>query len=139
MIALDLAKYIVTKCVKDSCAISNLQLQKILYFIQKDFLCRGEFAFLDAIEAWPFGPVVPAVYYHFCIFGSMSITTAYEGITIEAKDRARIDPIVEAKRVLPPWDLVEDTHRKNGAWDQIYQDGAGNRKVIPPDLIRVAG
>lgn len=139
MIALDLAKYIVTKCVKDSCAISNLQLQKILYFIQKDFLCRDESAFPDAIEAWPFGPVVPAVYYHFCIFGSMAITTAYEGIDIEEKDRARIDPIVEEKRVLPPWDLVEDTHRKNGAWDQIYQDGAGNRSVIPPDLIKAAG
>ena len=139
MIALDLAKYIITKCVKDNCAISNLQLQKILYFIQRDFLRCDESAFSDAIEAWPFGPVVPAVYYHFCIFGSMAITTAYEGIVVEAKDRTRIDRIVETKRVLPPWDLVEDTHRKNGAWDQIYQDGAGNRTVIPPDLIKVAG
>ena len=50
MIALDLAKYIVTKCVKDNCAISNLQLQKILYFIQRDFLRCDKPAFSDAIE-----------------------------------------------------------------------------------------
>ena len=36
--AMDLAKYIVSKCYYDGCPISNLQLQKILYYIQKEFL-----------------------------------------------------------------------------------------------------
>ena len=44
--ALELAKYIVTKCIKDGCPISNLQLQKTLYFIQRQFLknkgCKGK-------------------------------------------------------------------------------------------------
>ena len=59
--ALDVAKYMVTKCVQDKCPISNLQVQKILYFIQKDFLQNGSEAFSDDIEAWQFGPVVPEV------------------------------------------------------------------------------
>ena len=36
--AIDLSKYIVSKCVRDNIPISNLQLQKILYYIQKEFL-----------------------------------------------------------------------------------------------------
>ena len=45
--ALDLSKYIVSKCIEDSHPIRNLQLQEILYYIQKDFLQRDEIAFFD--------------------------------------------------------------------------------------------
>lgn len=40
--ALTLAQYVVTKCVHDGCPISNLQLQKILYFIQAAALKKPE-------------------------------------------------------------------------------------------------
>ena len=36
--AVELSKYIITKCAKENKPISNLQLQKILYFIQKEYL-----------------------------------------------------------------------------------------------------
>ena len=36
--ALDIAKYIIDKCTRENLAISNLQLQKILYYVQKTFL-----------------------------------------------------------------------------------------------------
>lgn len=62
--AIELSKYIVSKCIDDGFPISNLQLQKILYYIQRDFLRIGKPAFPDAIEAWQFGPVVPNVYYY---------------------------------------------------------------------------
>ena len=46
--ALDLSKYIITKCMNDRKPISNLQLQKILYYIQVEFLReRGIRAFSD--------------------------------------------------------------------------------------------
>ena len=35
--AMELSTYIVSKCIKEDCPISNLQLQKILYYIQKAF------------------------------------------------------------------------------------------------------
>ena len=42
--ATELAKYIVTKCTNEDQPITNLQLQKILYYIQKEFLkqARGQ-------------------------------------------------------------------------------------------------
>lgn len=138
-VALDLSKYIISKCVRDGHPISNLQLQKILYYIQVYFLKHDNIAFPDAIEAWQFGPVVPNVYYYYCGYGAMPITSMHERITIGARDRTIIDEIVENKRGLDPWKLVEETHRKNGAWDQIYKNGAGNRNVIPTELIKAVG
>lgn len=134
--AVDLAKYIVTKCWKEDCPISNLQLQKILYFIQKAFLKQGKRAFSDEMEAWQFGPVVPNVYYKFCGSGSMPITSDFEVIDIAQEDLTIIDKIVEEKRVLNPWDLVADAHKPNGAWNKIYKDGEGSHKRIPFEMIR---
>lgn len=137
--AIDLSKYIVSKCIEDCHPISNLQLQKILYYIQKDYLCRDDLAFSDDIEAWQFGPVVPNVYYHYCGYGAMPISSAHESYEINSKDKTIIDKIVEAKRILDPWTMVAETHKANGAWDQIYKKGAGNHKVIPTDLIKAVG
>lgn len=137
--ALTLAKYIVTKCVQDCCPISNLQLQKILYFIQVDALkTTGEPAFLNNIEAWQFGPVVPEVYYYFCGFGAMPIFSTYAN-DCTLKNKETIDFIIEKKRSLEPWILVEETHRNGGAWNQIYKDGEGNHDIIPVELMRKVG
>lgn len=138
--ALDLAKYIVTKCVKEKRPISNLQLQKILYYIQKAFLKNGNTAFFDDIQAWPFGPVVPNVYYYFCAYGAMPISFSFDNIPIEDYGVTEIiNQIVEEKRELDPWEMVAETHKRGGAWEQIYQNGAGNHKLIPRELIRTAG
>lgn len=137
--AIHLSKYIVTKCVADSHPISNLQLQKILYYIQKDYLSRNARAFSDEIEAWQFGPVVPEAYYRFCGFGSMPITLSYDGADIKPEDISHIDPIVEEKRKLNPWKMVEETHKAGGAWEKIYNNGAGDRTIIPIELIREMG
>lgn len=137
--AVELSKYIVTKCIYDGKPISNLQLQKILYYVQKAYLNKGGRAFSDEIEAWQFGPVVPESYYRFAGFGAMPISLPYDGIDIAPSDQEIVDPIVEAKREMNPWDLVEETHKPDGAWSQIYKNGSGNRNVIPIGLIKAVG
>lgn len=43
--------------------ITNLKLQKVLYFAQAYYLAKiGKPLFSDNIEAWAYGPVVPTVY-----------------------------------------------------------------------------
>ncbi|MCD7957025.1 MAG: DUF4065 domain-containing protein [Lachnospiraceae bacterium] len=137
--ALDLSKYIICKCIKDNHPISNLQLQKILYYIQKEFLKHDSCAFSDEIEAWQFGPVVPVVYYYYCGFGSMTITSSYDDYVIQPGDSIIVNQIVEEKRKLDPWTLVAETHKPEGAWAQIYQNGKGSHKIIPVELIKKAG
>lgn len=135
--AMDIAKYIITKCTKDSKPISNLQLQKILYFIQRDYLKKVSYPlFTNNIEAWQFGPVVAEVYYAFCGMGSMKILGEYDTQTnICAEDKIFVNNIVEQRRLQPPWELVKESHTPGGAWDTIFQKGVGNHKVIPNDLI----
>ncbi|MDR3585282.1 MAG: DUF4065 domain-containing protein [Desulfosporosinus sp.] len=137
--ALDVAKYVINKCTAENRPISNLQLQKILYFVQRKYLVNyGRVLFDDEIQAWQFGPVVPEVYYQYCGFGSMAITMNYL-IDMDADDSSQIGATVEEKRCKNPWDLVEETHSEGKAWASIYRNGLGNHMTIPVELIRTRG
>ena len=129
---MDVAKYIITKCARNEHPISNLQLQKILYILQKEYLQRDQKClFFDDFEAWAFGPNIPNVYYYFCGFGFIPIQAEYDN-KLDLKDTKIIDPVVERKRNLKPWDLLPET--QNGAWNIVYQKGEQN--VIPLSLIK---
>lgn len=136
--ALNMAKYIIDKCTKDRYPISNLQLQKILYYIQREFLQQGTVAFPESIEAWQFGPVVPEVYKQYCGFGALPIRMRYV-VDIRSSDENIINPIIEKKRILNPWDMVSDTHSSGKAWDLIYRGGLGDHQIIPQELIKSKG
>lgn len=68
---MDVARYVINYCNKNKYEISNLKLQKLLYFIQADYLSdrEGFPCFREEIQAWNFGPVVPEVYYEFKSYG----------------------------------------------------------------------
>lgn len=135
---LNIAKYIIDKCTKDRCPISNLQLQKILYYIQREYLQQGIYAFSEEIEAWQFGPVVPQVYRQYCGFGALPIRMRY-AVDLESNDVNIVNSIIEKKRILNPWDMVSDTHSSGKAWDLIYREGLGDHQIIPKELIRSKG
>lgn len=140
--AVDLARNILKMCVEDGHPISNLQLQKILYFVQVAFLKKtGHAIFSDPIEAWRFGPVVPNAYYEFCGFGGMAIPDIPKGTyaKLSEKEDNFLVQVVNDKRKLSAWDMVMQTHRTGGAWDKTYAGGKGNRMTITLDLIRNFG
>lgn len=137
--ALDVAKYVITYCSQRDNPISNLHLQKTLYYVQKYFLMQGKIAFEDDFEAWQFGPVIPSVYYYFCGYGGMEIDQEFDVQLDKSTNLRSIDSIVYAKMTLNPWELVADTHKKGSAWDEIYNNGHGFQLIIPQDLIRKKG
>ena len=136
--AVHIAKYIINKCTIDQHPISNLQLQKILYCIQRDFLKNDMLAFDDDFEAWQFGPVIPEVYYLFCGFGAIRIRMKYD-IDIGSDYATIINPIIERKRLLNPWDWSNDINAAGKAWDTIYSHGNGNHKTIPKQIVKNIG
>lgn len=136
--AVHIAKYIINKCTIDQHPISNLQLQKILYCIQRDFLKNDMLAFDDDFEAWQFGPVIPEVYYLFCGFGAIRIRMKYN-LDIGSDYAALINPIIERKRLLNPWDWSEDINATGKAWDKVYSNGNGNHKTIPKQIVKNIG
>ena len=138
--ALNVANYIIDKCKKDGSPITNLQLQKILYFLQREYLQNNGYSlFFNEIQAWQFGPVVPDVYYKYCIFGAMPISRTYGNHQINDADMKAINPIIEKNMCRSPWELVEETHKSGGAWEIIYDNGKGNHNVIPEYLIQTKG
>lgn len=134
-----MAGYTVSKCINDGLPISNLQLQKILYYIQKRYLTDNKTAFDDDFEAWQFGPVIPLIYYKYSGFGAMPIDISDSNYEISLIDMDIVDPIIESKRSLNPWDMVKDTHKPGGAWDRTYQNGKGNHRIISKKMIKDAG
>lgn len=132
-----IAKYILDTCINDQKPISNLQLQKILFFCQKRYYQRvGRYLFQDDFEAWQYGPVVPSVYRQYSLWGGTKITwTSEREIALPAEVAEIIDPVVKEYRDYAPWALVERTHVEGSSWYVTYRNGAGDGAVIPKQLI----
>lgn len=130
------ADYIITYCTRAKCPISNLKLQKILYFLWVNYYKRTKCElYFDDICAWKLGPVVPNVYYNFCSYAGTPISLELPN-RIEETDIGLLDSIIGQYLPMPASTLVNMTHAKGKPWDLVYQDGAGNRSVIPFSLIR---
>lgn len=112
--AAEFADYIVDKCITDGFPINNINLQKVLYCIQRTYLKKHDLAFPEDIEMRMFGPMIPDVWYKYCSFGSNSILTRKNNDTKLDSDTIKIiDPIIESKRNLLPWEKVY-SHPFNG-------------------------
>ena len=68
----DIAKYFISLVDEDAGdSISNLKVQKLLYYAQGFHLAMfGTPLFPEAIKAWVHGPVVPQVWHQYKEFGS---------------------------------------------------------------------
>jgi len=72
--ALTIAKWFIAWAEAEDEELSNLKLQKLLYYAQGHYLVQhGHPLFTEQIQAWSHGPVVPQVYYEFKDSGSSSI------------------------------------------------------------------
>ena len=75
--------------------VTNLKLQKLLYFVQVYFLLdTGLPCFPDKVEACPFGPVIPEVYKHYITRGNYDLYAKDEGWMCEDV-RKRVRDVVD--------------------------------------------
>ncbi|MBC9702886.1 DUF4065 domain-containing protein [Leuconostoc suionicum] len=88
---MDIANFIVDSLNKKNTPISNLLLQKVLYYVYVDFLATKQIKlFNDPIEKWPYGPVIREVYYSFKSNGSSPILST-ETVTIDESEKKETD------------------------------------------------
>lgn len=116
------AKHIIKYCNENNYPVSNLKLQKILYFVQAEFLVStGEACFPESIEAWDFGPVVPEVYHRYKVYGSSNIPYIRNGIKgrIEQSDKGMIEEMVDWCSNYTASQLVDITHHQD-PWINAY-------------------
>lgn len=133
--AIAIARYVITKCSKLGKPVSNLKLQKMLYFLWADFYRESRrYLFLDNVCAWQLGPVIPEVYYEYSSHAGRPIYRLYSS-EINEEDEEILDRLIMKYLDKSASTLVSMTHRPGSAWDLIYQGGNGNRQIIPFNLI----
>ncbi|MCF3941557.1 Panacea domain-containing protein [Oceanobacillus alkalisoli] len=82
--AMQIANYIIHLALRGNIDVTNLHLQKILYYLQAESLYRtGDPLFGDNIGKWRLGPVVPNVYHEYKEYGSQPIRGIAEEIVFD--------------------------------------------------------
>lgn len=132
--AVDVSRFIISHEHSIGKEISNLRLQKILYFVQAKFLTKNKkVCFSDEMQAWTFGPVVPNVYYLYRIFAAFDIRDSSPFSFIPEKDKNLIKSVLDMCRPYPTYQLVDITHSQD-PWKNAIASGEGT--IITPDSIR---
>lgn len=138
---LSVARFIINYCNSENIVISNLKLQKLLYFVQAFFLINTQQpCFRESIEAWDFGPVIPVAYHEFKQYGSGNIPTIkryivyhnneyyyedYSSNMIDSNDQENIIDVINEFKEYSATDLVKLTHSQT-PWADVYVSGANN-------------
>lgn len=125
-----LANTILMKSFTESVDVSPMKIQKLIYFVFRDFLQKhGKKLFSEEFETWKYGPVLPSVYYEFNSFGPRPITKfsrdAQGNVTIIDKDKAPqiievIDDVWRRYKNYNGIELSKMTHEKGTAWYKAF-------------------
>ena len=119
--------------------ISNLRLNKLLYFAQGcSFAMFDKPLFNEEIEAWQYGPVVPEVYKSFKPCGRNNIEETcgeYSPYQFSDEEMEVLLNVVEKYGKYSSPALVDITHQKNSPWSNVYEEGKLHIE-IPKESIR---
>lgn len=130
--ALDVAMYIIDRCYNDGHPVTNLRLQKLLYFVQGvSYQQRNKRLFDNDFYAWPYGPVIPEVYFQYCGYAGVPIRMNYD-IEIKSDIASLIDNTIDMFSPYSDWDLVDFTHEDGSPWCSHEK----NRGRIPKNEIK---
>lgn len=148
--AVDIAKFILTIQ-----PMSQLKLQKILYYAYADFLIKtGKKLFKEDLVAFRYGPVVKEIYRKYRRYGS-SIIEEEEDDVFELHARiptpisfmkivsseVGIEAVTSIIGTLDKYlsysasELVTKTHRKYGPWDRAYLEYQ-NRTITDESILK---
>jgi uncharacterized phage-associated protein len=127
-------------CKAGDWRVTNLQLQKILYFSQMCYLGLEHDRLADtAFEAWDYGPVSPKVYRQVRMFGSSPIRDVFfeaRPFSVTSKRREILADACRDLLPLRPGELVEITHWEKGAWARNYIPGVRGTRIPDSAIIQ---
>jgi len=112
--------------------ISNLHLQKLLYYIQVlSLVLLNETAFENKIEAWTYGPVVPDAYFKMKN-GVYNQNLSKSNKKISSDLKTIVDSIVDNLGKKAPFELVNMTHSYDtwiDAWKNLSDKTINHEKI----------
>ncbi len=113
MDAILLSNYVICAFESEKKPITNLKLQKVLYYIQGYFYKKfKKSAFDEEIYNWQYGPVVPVVYFEYNHHGSAPLDSngSCSQLDFSLEEKQLILTIIKKCMVLPTSKLVAKTH-----------------------------
>jgi uncharacterized phage-associated protein len=116
--------------------ISNLKLQKMLYYMQGFFIAVFDKKLFDEpILAWNYGPVVYNAYNHFSKFKKQAIVLKGKPkkTRLEGKELALFNEVMSVYGQYSAIKLMNMTHEEL-PWKKTFNEGPGNE--IPYELLR---
>ncbi len=128
--ASDVANYFISLSYKDDEVdvdihegITNLKLQKMLYFAQAAHLAlHDKELFKDKIEAWKYGPVVPVVYHNFQQYKNQPLPRPLNIPKFHPEIKVFLDGIWELFDKYSAVELMHITHQHK-PWKVAYRKG----------------
>ena len=121
-------------------SLSNLALQKVLYFVHGKFLIEERSPLIaGSFEAWQFGPVNLPVYESFKSFGARAIGSratkrdirtgevSIAQLPADQNVRRKIAEVAAPFLTMNAGRLVELSHATNSPWDRITRNPEGGR------------
>ncbi|MEO5358754.1 MAG: DUF4065 domain-containing protein [Nitrospirae bacterium YQR-1] len=137
----DIANYFLFKAEEGEELISNLKLQKLVYYAQGLYLIFFKKPlFEESIEAWTYGPVIPTLYHRYKESGAGSIPPP-ENFTpdvIAENDREFLDEIFDVFGQFSAIRLKDIAH-EDMCWKQAYDKGTGTiitHEAMTEDLVK---
>lgn len=120
--------------------MSNMALNKIVYFVHCDFLFERSVPLMGAkIEAWQHGPVFRELYHEFKQWNDLPIRsrahkvdphtgeTVLARIVFASEDETFLRSLVERYIAFSASQLRAMSHRDGGPWSRVWQhDGKAN-------------
>ena len=125
--ALDIAKKLKFKAQNDEPnggeRLTNLKLQKLLYYQQGFHLAFfGTPLFAEDVEAWMYGPVVPAVYDEYSAYGSSALPEVKEPVSLSENEEELFNEVYDAYREFSAIGLMNRTHSERPWLDAVPHD-----------------
>jgi uncharacterized phage-associated protein len=127
------ANFVLDFCEGSGRGITNLSLQKIVYFCHVWSLIRLHRPLVrHQFEAWQFGPVLQYLYREFRKFDNRPITeratkidpetgnNAIVKYTLDRETEELLSQVVDFYSLLSPVDLVNMSHAKGSPWDTVW-------------------
>lgn len=112
-------------------SIDNLKLNKLCYYAQAWTLARlGYPLFDDPIEAWKYGPVIPAVYNAFKACGRMPVyepTYSFDEARLSSEELSLLTDVYLTYGKYSSTGLIEKTHEAGSPWRQVYKEQENNQ------------
>lgn len=136
MTMLNLANHIIGHAQNTGTGITNLQLQKVLYFTIVNGLNQNlinnewlEHEYDDPFLVWRYGPVVEDIYERYSIFGASKIFIPQE----ENDNYRMLNDIIDNLLQENVFDLVNKSH-KHTHWRENKEHINYGRSDVPYDL-----